>query len=86
MKELILSERELGGAPLVALEGDLNFDTAPRLRDVLAKLVKKRPGHIVVDLGALSFMDTCGLATLIETRQKMDKHRKRNDFCLVSRS
>lgn len=72
MKELTVAETDIAGVDALALTGELNFDTSPKLRKVLVEKCKNRQAEIVVDLTDLGFMDTCGLATLIEARQRAD--------------
>jgi anti-sigma B factor antagonist len=74
VEELTVSTSEIGGTQALKLAGELNFDTAPKLRRQLTRKVKKQERDIVVDLSDLSFMDTCGLATLIETRQRAGEY------------
>jgi len=74
MNELRIEERTLSSAPLVILSGELTFDSAPDLRDILLAHTKAKRPHIVVMLGELQFMDTSGLATLIEARTKADAY------------
>ena len=44
----------------------MNNNTAPDLRELLVKHVKAKQPRLMLDLSELSFMDTSGLATLIE--------------------
>ena len=73
MEGLVISESTLGAAPVVALEGELNISTAPALRRVLVRLIKKGALALVLDLRNLRSMDTSGLATLVETRMNLSK-------------
>jgi len=54
-------------AALVCLNGRLNIDSSPALRDrLLAVLRGPSPKSIVVDLTEVSYIDVSGLATLLE--------------------
>lgn len=54
-------------ADLVCLNGRLNIDSSPALRDrLLAVLRGPSPKSIVVDLTEVSYIDVSGLATLVE--------------------
>jgi anti-sigma B factor antagonist len=62
----------------VCLRGRLNIDSSPALRDrLLAMLQAKSPKAVTVDLTDVTYLDSSGLATLIEglkiarMRQKM---------------
>ena len=66
-----LSELDVQGYPVVAVSGELTHATAPDLRDLLRKHFKAaRP--VLLDMSAVTFMDTSGLATLIEARNRAD--------------
>ena len=71
---LDIEERALGGAPEFVLQGELNFETAPALREPLLKHVASRQMNVVINMSELRFMDTCGLATLIEMRMKASQY------------
>jgi anti-sigma B factor antagonist len=52
----------------VAVTGEVDIDTAPRMRDaLLAGLAAGEP--VVADLGAVTFMDSGGLSALIVTHR-----------------
>jgi anti-sigma B factor antagonist len=56
---------EQGPAVHVRLTGELDISTATRLEDDLRRVEANRPELIVLDLKALSFMDSTGLRLLI---------------------
>ncbi|WP_162466571.1 anti-sigma factor antagonist [Streptomyces taklimakanensis] len=61
----ITVERTHGPATLVAVAGELDYHTSPRLRsDALALIEGDRP-HLVLDLSGVSFCDSSGLSVLI---------------------
>jgi anti-sigma B factor antagonist len=49
----------------VALSGELDISSAPRLQDDLARVEADEPATIVLDLSGLDFMDSTGLRLLI---------------------
>lgn len=51
----------------IALEGRIDLRCAERLGAELAQSIKDRPGLLDVTLGAVSFIDTAGIAVLVET-------------------
>jgi anti-sigma B factor antagonist len=61
--ELTTSERE-GGAQ-IALSGELDIATAPRLEEEVRRLEGEGRKLIVVDLRGLQFMDSSGLRALL---------------------
>jgi anti-anti-sigma factor len=50
---------------IVAVGGEPDFGAAPRLAATVDELLDVRFGHIVVDVRALTFLDSAGLHTLI---------------------
>lgn len=59
--------RDAAGGSLVALEGSFDLETAPEIRRVLLGLARKRKAAgLVLDLSAVSAIDTSGVAVLIE--------------------
>jgi anti-sigma B factor antagonist len=56
---------EQGDAVRVALSGELDISSAPRLQDDLARVEADGPATIVLDLSGLDFMDSTGLRLLI---------------------
>jgi anti-anti-sigma factor len=58
---------QLPGAVLVVAEGELDLVGAPRLLDALPG---PGDGRVVIDLGSVGFMDSSGLRSLLEARQR----------------
>ena len=51
---------------IVSISGRVAIDTSARMRDRLADALRSRPDAITIDLSQVDYMDTSGLATLIE--------------------
>jgi len=66
--EIQVEEKE--GFHVVTPIGELDVYTVPLFRKVILKLEGERRHDIVLDLTRLSFMDSSGLGSLIETFQK----------------
>jgi anti-sigma B factor antagonist len=54
---------------MVRVSGEVDMFTSPGLRDTLVSFFKKKVDAIVVDLTDVSFMDSSGIATLVEGLQ-----------------
>jgi anti-sigma B factor antagonist len=65
-----ITERQVDGVSILVLSGDIDLETSPALRSVLQK---REPGPLVVDFTAVAYIDSSGLATLIEYYQKTGK-------------
>ncbi len=51
---------------IVSISGRVAIDTSNRIRDRLADALRSKPDAITIDLSQVDYMDTSGLATLIE--------------------
>lgn len=52
---------------IIRLRGRLNIDTSPALRDQLLTMLRARsPERVIVDLTDVTYIDSSGIATLIE--------------------
>lgn len=54
---------------LIKIIGEVDFTSTPQLRDDLHDFVKKTTGVVQVDLSELDYLDSSGLASLIELRR-----------------
>lgn len=59
---------------VVRVIGDLDVVTAPRLRERLADLVRRGHYDLIVDLEAVSFLDSSGLAVLVNALKRVHAH------------
>jgi anti-sigma B factor antagonist len=60
---------------IVAVAGELDLGTAPRVAATVDELVDAGFARIVVDLRRLSFLDSAGVHALISARDRADRHR-----------
>lgn len=58
-----------GGVTIVRPKGDVDLQRSPILRDQLKTVSEKRPSRLIVDLSDVSYMDSSGVATLVEAMQ-----------------
>lgn len=56
----------VGGLTVLAVGGDVDLATIPRLRDALVRLVAERPGlTVAVDLDGVGVLDDSGLGVIL---------------------
>jgi anti-sigma B factor antagonist len=55
-----------GAAVVVSPEGDIDMSRSPEFRTSLREVNDKGPATLVVDLASVGYMDSSGLATLVE--------------------
>ena len=54
------------GLEIITLEGEVDMHVSPKVRNTLLDVFKKNVKGIVVDLSGVPFMDSSGIATLVE--------------------
>jgi anti-sigma B factor antagonist len=64
------------GVELLLVEGELDIATAPRLMNALNRAVQDALKSVVIDLSAVGFMDSTGLALLINAHRRLTRRRK----------
>ena len=66
---------DIGDEPgVLVLAGEIDFSVTPAVRERLLQLTEKIPGDIVLDMADLSYIDSSGLALLLETRRQMQEN------------
>ena len=69
--DLTLSTREVGGRTIVAVGGEIDVYTAPKLRDTITELVASGAYQLVIDMTAVEFLDSTGLGVLVGGLKKV---------------
>src|SRR5207237_1880240 len=69
------------GATIVAPEGDIDLSRSPVLRTSLRQAQTARPRRLVVDLGQVDYMDSSGVATLVEALQIARRNNTKMILC-----
>ena len=72
--DLTLTTREVDGKTIVAVGGEIDVYTAPKLRDKITELVAEGVYDIVVDMGEVEFLDSTGLGVLVGGLKKVRAH------------
>ncbi len=72
--DLTLATREVDGRAVVAVGGEIDVYTAPKLRDCITELVGAGTYDIVIDLEAVEFLDSTGLGVLVGGLKKVRAH------------
>lgn len=66
--------RELNDATsVIAIEGELDLSSAPRVKWVLTDALEEGRTRLVVDLSQASFMDSTGLGVLIGVSKRLEE-------------
>jgi anti-sigma B factor antagonist len=59
------TEREMRGASVIEIAGELDIATSPRVRQILSDAARDQERPLVIDLTRCQFIDSTGLATLL---------------------
>ena len=72
--DLTLVTRNGDGATIVAVEGEIDVYTAPKLRDKITELVGDGVYHLIIDMEKVEFLDSTGLGVLVGGLKKVRAH------------
>jgi anti-sigma B factor antagonist len=78
---LAVERSRIDGYELLAVEGELDIATAPRMISALNEAFADLERPLVVDLSAVGFMDSTGLALLINAHRRVK--RRGHGFAIV---
>ncbi|MCP5151654.1 MAG: STAS domain-containing protein [Ectothiorhodospiraceae bacterium] len=75
--------RDEGGVAIVALTGDVDLETSPRVRGALLDCVGAKRS-VLVDMSGVSYIDSSGVASLVEAYQTARKSNTKFGLVQVS--
>jgi anti-sigma B factor antagonist len=76
VQPLVVERTSRDGVELVQVEGEVDIASAARLINVLNSSVAEAIKSVVVDLTKVGFMDSTGLALLINAHRRLSMRRK----------
>ena len=79
-----VSREEIGRDLLLVVEGSVDIASSPELRGELRVAVEAKRPRIVVDMGGVKFVDSSGLATLIEALQQTKRYDGKLTLCCLN--
>ena len=77
--------RDEGGVAVVALSGEIDLDSSPKVRTALLDCVGSKSG-VLVDMSGVTYIDSSGVASLVEAFQTARKSDTRFALAEVSES
>jgi len=72
--DLSLSTRTEGDRTVIAVGGEIDVYTAPKLREHLIDLVSGGSYHLIVDIEGVDFLDSTGLGVLVGGLKRVRHH------------
>lgn len=69
--ELKVSTRSHAGHALVAIAGEIDLYTAPRLQSEFTRLLQDGPNRVVIDMSAVEFCDSTGMNVLLSALKRI---------------
>ena len=73
MLEIVTREKD--EVTIVSISGDVDLYSSPQVRKVIIGLTERKVPAIVVDLQGVGYMDSSGIATLVEGLQQVGKYK-----------
>ena len=61
------------GTQVFRVTGEVDLKSSPQLREKLQSALKEKPRAIILDMAGCSYIDSSGIATLVETLQRLKK-------------
>lgn len=60
-----------GEISVVAINGDIDINTAPEIKKSFDRLISEKKPKVLIDLKGVDYVDSSGLATLVEVLKKL---------------
>lgn len=71
MDDLIKEIRDVEGATVVVLTGEVTLDKTPRLHERLKGLCRQGTHHLIIDLTDVAHIDSAGVGTLVDIYRRV---------------
>ncbi len=69
----LLGVQYAGGAvPTIVVSGEIDISTSPQLEKALRRALETRPQQVVLDLSAVRFIDSSGVAVLVRAAARVE--------------
>lgn len=77
----VVRAEQRGTATVVLPSGEIDLNASPILRQELKRILTSRPQKLIVNLAGVAYMDSSGVATLVEAMQIARKSSTRLVLC-----
>ena len=68
------------GRKIIAISGDIDLYSSPDLREALIKHIKSKIPSLYIDLKSVTYIDSSGIATFVESLKVMKSYGGRLHF------
>jgi anti-anti-sigma factor len=68
-----ITNENKGDIVICKVEGEIDINTSPQLRKAFDEFIHSNSKKILIDFSSVSYIDSSGLATLIELLQRLKK-------------
>jgi anti-anti-sigma factor len=82
---VIDTQLDATGSPIVILSGELDTSNVASLETAMASITSQSPRLVTFDLTALGFMDSAGIAVLINTAAEVSEVHLRQPSPIIRR-
>ena len=79
-----LQKRMEGDIMISGLSGEISISTSPELRKLCSELIDKQIKKLILDFGSVAYIDSSGMATLVEMFRKMKQYGGKLRLCNLS--
>lgn len=76
-----ISTQSVDDATIVRPVGEIDLSCSPTLRSHITSVQASRPRKLIIDLGGVPYMDSSGVATLVEAMQTARRHGGKLVLC-----
>ncbi|MCA9272621.1 MAG: STAS domain-containing protein [Phycisphaerales bacterium] len=80
--EVVWESRD--GTTILKPDGDIDLSRSPTLRTDIRRAFDDKPKRLVIDLSGVSYMDSSGVATLVEAMQLSRKSNAKLVLCSLT--
>jgi anti-sigma B factor antagonist len=74
--QLGLATHQDAAATIVAVTGEVDVFTAPRLTTVVDEVIRRHGGDVLIDLSDAAFIDSLGLHTLLNIQRRLARRSR----------
>lgn len=79
---ILQNTQPIDGGMIAKPVGEIGFARSPQLRSELIQLIKEhKPSRLVLDMSAIPYMDSSGVATLVEAMQQQHQAGSKLVLC-----